>query len=147
MGSLLIAVGERRYSRRDRAWSSRRDDRTWSRAPHDGGVVLLVAILVVVFATIPTPWNAVVILAACVLEVVEVVILRRWSKRLNKRTKQTTGAEALIGEPAKVIEPCHPDGMVQLRGELWAARCEEGADTGDTVTVKSLEGLKLVVAR
>ena len=110
-------------------------------------MVLLVAILLVVFAPIPSPWNAVLILVACVLEVVEIMILRRWSKRLDKRTKRTTGAEALIGQPAQVIEPCRPDGMVQLHGELWAARCEEGADTGETVTVKSLVGLELVVAR
>jgi membrane protein implicated in regulation of membrane protease activity len=110
-------------------------------------VILLAIILVVVFASVPAPWNLVLIAVACVLEVVEIAFLRRWSKRLDKRLVRTTGPEALIGEEAEVTEPCRPDGMVQLNGELWEARCEEGADTGETVRVKSLSGLKLVVVR
>jgi membrane protein implicated in regulation of membrane protease activity len=110
-------------------------------------VILLAIILVVVFASVPAPWNVVLIAVACVLELVEIAFLRRWSKRLDKRLVRTTGPEALIGEQAEVIEPCRPDGMVQLNGELWEARCEEGADTGETVRVKSLSGLKLVVVR
>jgi membrane protein implicated in regulation of membrane protease activity len=110
-------------------------------------VILLAIILVVVFASVPAPWNVVLIAVACVLEVVEIAFLRRWSKRLDKRLVRTAGPEALIGEQAEVIEPCRPDGMVQLNGELWEARCEEGADTGETVRVKSLSGLKLVVVR
>jgi membrane-bound ClpP family serine protease len=53
----------------------------------------------------------------------------------------------MIGEPAEVMEACRPNGTVQLRGELWEARCEEGAETGETVRVESVEGLTLVVAR
>lgn len=110
-------------------------------------MILLAIILLVVFASVPTPWNVVLIAVACVLEVFEIAFLRRWSKRLDKRLARTTGPEALIGEQAEVVQPCRPDGMVQLNGELWEARCEEGADTGETVKVKSLSGLKLVVVR
>jgi membrane protein implicated in regulation of membrane protease activity len=110
-------------------------------------VILLLAILLVVFASIPTPWNVVVLAVACVLEIGEIAVLRRWSKRLDRRTKRTTGSEAMIGERAEVVEPCRPTGTVHLRGELWAARCEGGADAGDTVEVESVDGLTLVVAR
>lgn len=110
-------------------------------------MVLLLAILIVVFVSIPSPWNVVVLAVACVLEVVEIVVLRRWSKHLDRRTKRTTGSEAMIGEHAQVVEPCHPTGTVHLRGELWKARCEAGADTGDTVEVRAVDGLTLVVAR
>jgi membrane-bound serine protease (ClpP class) len=110
-------------------------------------VVLLLAILVVVFASVPTPWNVVLLAVACVLEIGEIVLLRRWARRLDRRTKKTTGAEGLIGEEAEVIEPCRPLGTVHVHGELWEARCDSGADAGDIVRVKSLEGLKLVVAR
>jgi membrane-bound serine protease (ClpP class) len=103
-------------------------------------------ILLAVFLPISGAWSAVLIVVGCVLEVFEVVILRRWSKRLDRKTKRTTGAEALIGETAKVVEACQPKGMVQLRGELWEARCDEGAARGDTVRVESLDGLTLVVA-
>jgi membrane protein implicated in regulation of membrane protease activity len=110
-------------------------------------VIFLAVILLVVFASIPAPWNVVFIAIACVLEVFEIVLLRRWSKRLDKSIARTTGPEALIGERAEVVQPCRPVGMVQLNGELWEARCEEGADTGETVKVKSLSGLALVVDR
>jgi membrane-bound serine protease (ClpP class) len=110
-------------------------------------VVLLLAILLVVFASVPSPWNVVVLAVACVLEVVEIALLRRWSRRLDAGTKQTTGAEGLIGEQAQVVQPCRPNGTVHVHGELWEARCDAGADTGEIVRVKSLEGLKLVVAR
>jgi len=110
-------------------------------------VILLLTILLVVLLPIGLPWNVLLLVAGCVLEVVEITVLRRWSKRIDRRTTRTTGAEALIGQAAKVVEACRPEGMVQLRGELWVARCEEGADPGDTVRVLSLEGLTLVVAR
>jgi membrane protein implicated in regulation of membrane protease activity len=111
----------------------------------DAGVILLAAILVVIFVPMSTTATVVVLVVAGCLEVVEITILRRWSKRLDKKTKRTTGAEALIGEAAKVVEPCHPRGWVQLNGELWEAQCDEGAEPGDTVRVRSLDGLTLVV--
>lgn len=111
-----------------------------------GRVVLLLAILLVVFVSFPSPWNVIVLAVACVLEVVEIGVLRRWSKRLDRRTARTTGSEAMIGRTAEVVEACHPKGMVQLQGELWEARCEGGADAGETVRVKSVDGLTLIVA-
>jgi len=110
-------------------------------------VILLLVILLVVFASIAPPWSIVLVLVGCGLEAIEIVLLRRWAKRLDRRTKTTTGAEAMIGQTAEVVEACDPDGMVQLRGELWEARCEEGAEAGATVRVESLDGLTLVVAR
>jgi membrane protein implicated in regulation of membrane protease activity len=110
-------------------------------------VILLLVILLVVVLSVAPPWSIVLILVAVALEVVEIAFLRRWSKRIDRRTKATTGVEAMVGEAAEVVEPCHPDGMVQLNGELWEARCEAGAERGDTVRVESVEGLTLVVAR
>lgn len=114
---------------------------------HDAGVIFLVTILVVVLADVPHPWDAILIIAGALLEVGEVVVLRRWSKRIDRRTRPTTGASAMIGEQAEVVEPCRPEGMVELNGELWQARCEEGADPGETVAVKAIEKLTLIVER
>jgi membrane protein implicated in regulation of membrane protease activity len=36
---------------------------------------------------------------------------------------------------------------VKVQGELWQARCDGGADVGERVQVKALEGLTLVVER
>lgn len=110
-------------------------------------MILLLAILLIIFASPSLAWDVVILAVACVLEIFEISILRRWSKRIDRRTKRTTGSEAMVGEHAQVVEPCHPTGTVHLRGELWKARCEGGADTGDTVEVKAVDGLTLVVAR
>jgi membrane protein implicated in regulation of membrane protease activity len=57
------------------------------------------------------------------------------------------GAEALVGKTARVVAPCRPDGRVRVEGELWRARCEAGADVGESVRVVSVEELTLEVAR
>jgi membrane protein implicated in regulation of membrane protease activity len=35
--------------------------------------------------------------------------------------------------------------QVRIQGELWGARCEAGADPGDTVRVVERDGLTLLV--
>ncbi len=110
-------------------------------------MILLLIILLVVFLSISSPWSVVLILIACGLEAIEIVFLRRWSKRIDRRTTRTTGVEAMIGEHAQVVQPCRPTGTVHIHGELWEARCEAGADTGETVRVEAVDGLTLVVTR
>lgn len=109
-------------------------------------MVLLLSILIVVFVPVAEPWGAVVIIAGCLCEVGEVVVLRRWSHHLDRRLKPATGAEAMIGRTAKVVAPCRPTGTVRVHGELWEARCEAGADARDTVRIDAIEGLALVVS-
>jgi membrane-bound serine protease (ClpP class) len=109
-------------------------------------VILLAAILLVVFVPVESPWLVPLLVVACVLEVLEIAFLRRWAKRLDRRTKRTTGSESMIGERAEVVQECRPTGTVHVRGELWEARCEDGAAAGETVRVKSVEGLTLIVA-
>ena len=52
-----------------------------------------------------------------------------------KHRRRAVGAETLIGRDALVTTACRPSGQVRLDGELWEARCEAGADAGETVTV------------
>ena len=103
-------------------------------------MVLLLAIILAVFL-FPSPWNVVVVIIGIVLEFVEIT----WGLRLARRMRAQTGAEALVGQKAEVVEPCRPDGKVRVHGELWQARCEEGADAGDTVRVTAVRGLTLDV--
>ena len=110
-------------------------------------MILLLAILLVIVASIASPWGLIVILVACVLEVGEIAFLRRWARRLDRRTKKTTGTEAMVGAAAEVVESCRPIGTVRVNGELWQARCDAGADPGETVRVQAVDGLLLVVAR
>jgi membrane protein implicated in regulation of membrane protease activity len=108
-------------------------------------VILLLAILLAVLVLDP-PASVVVLAVGCVLEVVEITLLRQWSKRMGRRAKPTTGAEAMVGKTAEVAEECRPRGTVRVNGELWEARCEAGASPGDRVVVDEVDGLTLVVS-
>jgi Membrane-bound serine protease (ClpP class) len=52
----------------------------------------------------------------------------------------------MIGTTATVVTPCRPKGNVRVHGELWEARCDDGADPGDSVRVDAIDGLLLVVS-
>jgi membrane protein implicated in regulation of membrane protease activity len=106
-------------------------------------LLLVLAILAAVF-WLPAPWGYVAVVLAAVYEVAELVFLVRYSRR----RRATTGAEALVGAVGTVVEPCRPLGQIRVLGELWRARCEEGAGRGETVVVEALEpDLTLVVRR
>jgi membrane protein implicated in regulation of membrane protease activity len=115
-----------------------------SRPRHSRTAVLLVLALIAAVFWLPTPWGYVAVIAAGVFEVVEVTVFLWYSKR----RRATTGAEALPGQRGTVVEACRPTGQIRLDGELWRAKCEEGADPGDTVVVESLgPNLTLIVKR
>ena len=100
-------------------------------------VALLLALLF-----LPWPWNLLAILGGLAVETVELA----WGLSLARRWKPKTGAETMIGEAAEVVTACRPLGEVRVRGELWQARCNEGAAAGETVRIESIEGLTLVVS-
>ena len=105
-------------------------------------MALILAILLAVFFA-PWPWNLLVVLAGLAIEMVELT----WGLRLARRWRPQTGAEAMIGQTAEVVAPCRPNGQVRVQGELWEARCPEGAGIGDSVRIEAIEGLTLVVRR
>jgi membrane-bound serine protease (ClpP class) len=105
-------------------------------------MALVVAILLAVLV-LEEPWTWVVVLAGATFELVEATLAIRWSKR---RTA-VVGSEALIGQRALVATECRPIGQVRIVGELWQARCDPGADVGEEVIVRALDGLTLVVER
>ena len=106
------------------------------------GMIFVLALLLALFL-VPSPWNIVVIFLGAVAEVGEVI----WGRRIARRWRPRTGAEAMIGTSAKVVTPLRPNGQVRLNGELWEAVSDEGADPGDIVRVDAVEGLTLVVSR
>ena len=106
-------------------------------------MLLVLAILAALFV-LPAPWDFLAVIAAAVVEVGEVGFWMWFTRRRRART----GAEALPGQRGLVVSACRPEGQVRVLGELWRARCEEGADPGDSVIVERLEpGLLLVVTR
>jgi len=105
-------------------------------------MALLVAI-VLALIFLPWPWNLLAILGGLAIETVELT----WGLSLARRWKPKTGSEAMIGTDATVVAACRPFGEVRVLGELWQARCDEGADPGETVRIDRIDGLTLVVSR
>jgi membrane protein implicated in regulation of membrane protease activity len=105
--------------------------------------VLLVLAIVAAILWLPAPWGIVAVAVAAVVELAESLALIWWSKRRRAQV----GSEALVGRWAEAVTQLRPDGQVRVDGELWQARCEEGADAGDAVRILGLDGLTLVVGR
>ncbi|HVD26437.1 MAG TPA: NfeD family protein [Gaiellaceae bacterium] len=106
-------------------------------------MLLLLAILAAVFL-LPSPWNYVAVIVAAAVELAEVKVFLWYSRRRGA----TTGAEALVGEEGRVVAACRPVGQIRVVGELWRARCEDGAGPGDRVVVDELgPDLTLLVHR
>lgn len=110
-------------------------------------MVVLLAILLIILVLAP-PWSWVVLGIAVVLEVVEIKLLLRWARKLDRESREKLGLEAMIGETADVVEPCGPDasGMVMVHGELWEASSTPAAGRGERVRILSVDGLRLRVA-
>jgi membrane-bound serine protease (ClpP class) len=105
--------------------------------------VLLVVAVILTLLVLPAPIGIGVVILAATFELLELAF---W-KRFLRRYKVRTGAEALVGERAEVIEACDPEGRVRLRGELWKARAAEALGVGETARVTGVAGLTLEVSR
>jgi len=102
----------------------------------------LIAALVLVFL-LPHPWNYVGFAAGLVVFGSELTF---WHHK-TRGQKKMVGAETLIGATGTVVTSCRPNGQVRVDGEIWGARCEEGADVGDKITVVGRDDLTLIVSR
>jgi membrane protein implicated in regulation of membrane protease activity len=102
---------------------------------------MLIFVAIALLLLLSSPWNVVAFLVLLPLWVLE---LFGWN-RTTKRHRKAVGAETLIGREAVVTLPCRPEGQVRLDGEIWEARCEAGASTGDRVRVTGREKLTLIV--
>jgi membrane protein implicated in regulation of membrane protease activity len=103
------------------------------------GISLIIALLLAFFV-LPSPWGLVVVLCACVLEVVEIT----WGLRLARK-RSTIGSHTLIGRQAVVVRELDPTGQVTIDGERWKAHCATGAAVGAKVVIEEINGLTLEV--
>jgi membrane protein implicated in regulation of membrane protease activity len=103
-------------------------------------MLLVLSLLLAVFV-LEEPWSWIAVATGGTLELAESWFWVRWSQR----RRPAVGVEALLGRAAVVSADCRPDGQVRVVGEIWHARCEAGADAGDTVVVTAVDGLTLVV--
>ena len=67
---------------------------------------------------------------------------------LRKKNVQRTNADRLIGREGVVIVPLNQTegkGQVKIDGQVWSAKADSDIAEGIKVTVKAIEGVKLVV--
>ena len=102
---------------------------------------MLIFLAIALLLILPSPWKFIAFLVLLPLWVLE---LFAWN-RTTKRHKKAVGAQTLIGREAVVSVPCRPVGQVRLDGEIWEARCEAGAGTGERVRVTGRKRLTLIV--
>ena len=68
------------------------------------------------------------------------------TRTLKRQT--VVGLPTMVGSKGRVASPLAPEGLVRIRGELWAAASTEGdIGEGEKVTVVEQDGLKLAVRR
>ena len=105
-------------------------------------MILVGGILLAAFI-VPEAWRLPVILVAGVVEIAETGF---WLWYTRRRRVQM-GPETLVGSTGTVVTACAPQGQVRVQGELWRARCADGAAVGEEVRVLALDGLTLLVER
>ncbi|MFZ0663390.1 MAG: nodulation protein NfeD [Acidobacteriaceae bacterium] len=64
-----------------------------------------------------------------------------------QRNKVVTGPESLLGVIGLAQQPIAPRGQVLIRGELWQAESDAPISSGDSVRVRGVRGLTLLVER
>lgn len=104
---------------------------------------MFLLIAIVLLLVLPSPWAMIASLVCLALFAGEIAF---WHRRVRHR-RVGVGAETMIGARATAVTACRPNGQVRVQGEIWEARCPEGADPGDEVVVTALENLELVVER
>ncbi|MDO4323703.1 MAG: NfeD family protein [Lachnospiraceae bacterium] len=91
------------------------------------------------------------IIVFCVVSVLLLVITRPAAVRWLNREHVKTNAESLIGETAVVTEAIDnlaSTGQARVKGQYWTARTpkdNQKIDTGKTVKIKEISGVKLIV--
>jgi membrane-bound serine protease (ClpP class) len=63
------------------------------------------------------------------------------------RRRPTTGKEGLVGGKGVVKTDLKPEGVVEIRGELWNAEADEVIKAGEKIQVEAIEGMKVKVKK
>ena len=94
------------------------------------------------------------IIVMALVSIVCFILCMIWVKpkleSLRKKNVQRTNADRLIGREGIVIVPLNATdgkGQVKVDGQVWSAKADEDFAEGTKITVKSIEGVKLVVGR
>lgn len=92
------------------------------------------------------------IIVMAIVSVASFILCMIWIRpkleSLRKKNVQRTNADRLIGREGVVIVPLNGaegKGQVKIDGQVWSAKADTDIAEGIKVTVKAIEGVKLVV--
>jgi membrane-bound serine protease (ClpP class) len=105
--------------------------------------VLLILVLILALIFLPLPWAFLLIALAAVIE----ISLWVFGVRSSRKRRAQVGVQTMIGALGEAITALSPEGQVKVDGEIWHARADGGAHTGDHVRVTGVRGLTLEVER
>ncbi|MDI9624798.1 MAG: NfeD family protein [Methanothermobacter sp.] len=75
-------------------------------------------------------------------------ISRPFASKISKEPQRRAVADRLIGQTAIVIEDFEDyEGLVKFDGEKWRAKSHDKIKKGDKVTIKAIDGVKLIVEK
>jgi len=109
------------------------------------GLISLVAGLLLLFHTAPSPYHTSVPLVASVAAALGLFWAFALSKAVQvRRSPVSVGPQHIVGKTGEVRE----GGLVFVNGELWQARTPDGSplEPGEHVTVEGVDGLTLTVS-
>lgn len=110
----------------------------------------MAAVVSLIAALLGAPFFVQVILFA-VSSVLFLMVTKPLAKDLLKIGGERTNADGLIGERGLVTTEIMPFsmGQVKVKGQIWSALADDGEPIGvsETVIIKSIEGVKLIVTK
>lgn len=86
------------------------------------------------------------------VSIVALIVTRPFVKKFTGLKYSPTNADRFIDETAIVtqtIDNIRESGLVKVKGSIWTARSADNSiiEEGETVTVKQIEGVKLIVEK
>lgn len=85
----------------------------------------------------------------CIVSLASILLIRPLFKKYITKRKTETNVDSLIGAKAIVTEDIKENSMgkIKIEGEIWLAVSKENIAKGETVTIESVDGTKLVVKK
>jgi membrane-bound serine protease (ClpP class) len=110
-----------------------------------GTIALVLGLLTLVAGPIPemrVQWETAVGAGIAFGGITTVLVRLAWRARRNK---QMIGPDALLGAVGVAQQPIAPTGQILVHGELWLAESATPVSPGESVRVRAVEGLTLLV--
>jgi len=102
--------------------------------------------------TLPIFWLMPLSLAIPIYTIISLITaMFYWLIAKSMRKQPETGSEGLIGATGEVVSKLGPENhakyLVRSQGELWSANSPDLLQTGETVSIAAVDGIRLVVRR